>query len=50
MVFVCWKVVFNFFEKGLYCTSVVKKKRYWPKGIPGEEIVAHLKEKEPGYV
>jgi len=32
----------------LYTTAVVKKKRFWPKGIDGDEIVAHMENKNVG--
>ncbi len=35
-------------KKGLFGCMVVKKKRYWPKGVPGDDVIAHMLEKEVG--
>ena len=31
---------------GVFWSIVVKKKRFWPKGVAGDEINAHMKDKE----
>ena len=31
---------------GVFAHAVIKKRRYWPKYIPGDEIDAHMKEKK----
>jgi hypothetical protein len=33
---------------GVFASAVVKKRRYWPKYIKGEDIIAHMKDKEVG--
>ena len=37
-------------KKGLYAAALIKKRRYWPKYIPGDEIIEHFKDKEVGHV
>ena len=33
---------------GLYASSVIKKRRFWPKYIPGHKLDTHLKDKPVG--
>ena len=35
---------------GVFAHAVIKKRRYWPKFVPGDEIEERLKEKEVGAV
>jgi hypothetical protein len=35
-------------SKGLYTTAVIKKKRYWPAGVPGDNIRTHMYGKDVG--
>ena len=44
------KYSMRFIEKGtgLYATAVIKKKRFWPKGVPGSEIVAEMQGRPVG--
>ena len=35
-------------KKGLFAAALIKKRRYWPKYIPGESILAHFAEKGIG--
>eukprot|EP00043_Microstomoeca_roanoka_P015419 m.154492 g.154492 ORF g.154492 m.154492 type:complete len:447 (-) comp16257_c0_seq9:1945-3285(-) len=35
-------------EKGLYGTVILKKKRYWPTGCPGDYIKSKLTDAQPG--
>lgn len=35
---------------GIYAGSLIKKRCYWPKGVPGDSIGAHMKGKEVGDV
>ena len=33
-------------RKGVYGTSLIKKKNYWPKGVPGAAIDAYFEDKD----
>jgi hypothetical protein len=33
---------------GVFAAALIKKKRYWPKYIPGDEIIKHFDDKEVG--
>ena len=33
-------------RKGVYGASLIKKKKYWPKGVPGAAIDAHFEDKD----
>ena len=33
-------------EKDILGSALIKKWRYWPKGVPAEEILRHIKNKE----
>ena len=33
---------------GVYAGALIKKRRYWPKFVPGDEIDAHFADKEVG--
>ena len=35
-------------KKGLFAAALIKKRRYWPKYIPGNSILAHFTEKGIG--
>ena len=35
-------------KKGLFAAALIKKRRYWPKYIPGDSILAHFAEKGIG--
>ena len=35
-------------KKGLFAAALIKKRRYWPKYIPGDSILAHFTEKGIG--
>ena len=35
-------------KKGVYVGALIKKRRYWPRHMPGDSIDAHFKEKEVG--
>jgi hypothetical protein len=37
-------------QKGVFASALIKKRKYWPKFIPGDEIVAHFQEAEVGSV
>ena len=33
-------------EKGVLGSALIKKRRYWPKGVPEEDILRRMKNKE----
>ena len=33
-------------EKGVFGLALIKKRCYWPKGVPAEEIIWHMQNKE----
>ena len=35
---------------GVFAHALVKKRRYWPKHVPGDKIIEHFKDKAVGYV
>lgn len=35
--------------RGVYGAALIKKRRYWPKSVPGNEIDKHFEDKEVGY-
>ena len=35
-------------KKGVFAHALIKKRRYWPKHIPGEDIIAHFTDKPIG--
>ena len=37
-------------KQGLFAAALIKKCRYWPKHVPGDEIIAHFNDKEVGAV
>ena len=37
-------------EKGVLGSAIIKKRYYWPKGVPEEEIILHMQNKEVEYV
>ena len=37
-------------EKGVLGSALIKKRCYWPKGVPAEEILRNIQNKEVGYV
>ena len=36
-------------RKGVYGASFIKKKNYWPKGVPGAAIDAHFEDKDENH-
>ena len=36
-------------RKGVYGASLIKKKNYWPKGVPGAAIDVHFEDKDVNY-
>ena len=37
-------------ERFFWGSALMKKQRYWPKGVASEEILQHMQNKEVGYV
>ena len=37
-------------DKGVLGSELINKRRYRPKGIPVEDILSHIQNKEVGYV
>ena len=37
-------------KKGVFAAALIKKWQYWPKHVPGDEIIQHFAEKEVGDV
>lgn len=35
-------------KRGVFAATVVKKKKYWPRGVPGDEILAYMEHKPVG--
>ena len=35
-------------KKGVYAHALIKKRRYWLKHVPGDDIIAHFAEKKVG--
>ena len=33
-------------RKGVYGASLIKKKNYWPKGVPGAAIYVHFEDND----
>jgi len=36
-------------KRGVYAAALIKKRRYWPAGVPGDIIDAYFADKEEGY-
>jgi hypothetical protein len=43
-------VVVALASRGVYAGALIKKRRYWPKGVLGEAIDEHFRNKEVGDV
>ena len=43
------KAIVELRNKGLFAASLIKKRRYWPKYIPGNDIIQHFVDKEVGH-
>ena len=44
------EVLIPMVEKGVFGSQLIKKRRYWPKGVPSEDILWHIQDKEVGDV
>ena len=49
-VFCVTKVIADIEAKGFYAAALIKKRRYWPKGVPGDLLDTHFEDKEFGDV
>ena len=49
-VFFVSKGITDLKTKGVYVLDLIKKGRYWPKGVPGDLIDTHFEDKEVGDV
>ena len=36
-------------EKGVFASALTKKRKFWPKHIPGDDIVNDFNDKEVGH-
>ena len=43
------KAIVELRNKGLFAASLIKKRQYWPKYIPGDDIIQHFVDKEVGH-
>ena len=42
--------IHHFHEHGVYGQSLIKKRKYWPKWCPREQIDSYMEGKPPGFV
>ena len=43
------KGILEIAKKGVYGAALIKKRRYWPRGVPGDQIIRDFNDKEIGY-
>ena len=43
------KAIVELMKKGLFAASLIKKRWYWPKYIPDDNIIQHFVDKEVGH-
>ena len=48
-VFFVNKFITELEAKGVYAAALIKKRHYWPKGVPGDLIGTQFEDKEVGY-
>ena len=41
--------ILHLHDLGVYGQALIKKRKYWPKGVPGDDIDVHFAEKRLGY-
>ena len=46
----CTGVFIPMVKKVVFGSVLIEKRRYWPKGVPAEEILQHMQNKEVGDV
>ena len=44
------KGITDLLEFGFYTDVIIKKRKYWPKGVPGDAICQYLADKDVTYV
>jgi len=44
------KAIVELRKKGVYMSALIKKRRYWPRGIDGDAIASHFADKDVGSV
>ena len=44
------ELLISLVDKGAFGLALIKKRRYWHKGVPAEEILRHMQKKEVGDV
>ena len=42
--------ILHLHDHGVYGQSLIKKRKYWPKGVPGDQIDTYMKDKPLGFV
>ena len=42
------KGIVELHKKGVFASALIKKRRYWPKYIHGDEVTEHFNDKEVG--
>jgi hypothetical protein len=43
------KAIIELKKKGVYASALIKKRRYWPRDVPGEDIRKHFDGKQVGH-
>jgi hypothetical protein len=43
------KGIVELMKRGVFASALIKKRRYWPKDVPGEDIKRELDDKAIGY-
>ena len=49
-VYFFFKGIIDLECKGVYAAALIKKRRYWPKGVLGDLVDTHFEDKEDGDV
>ena len=44
------KGITSLLEFGVYAATLIKKQKYWPKGVPGDAIDQYFSDKDVTYV
>ena len=42
------KALVELWKRGIFACALIKKHRFWPTDVPGDEIDSHLKDLEVG--
>jgi hypothetical protein len=43
------KAIIELKKKGVYASALIKKRRYWPRDVPGDDIRRHFDGKQVGH-